>query len=169
MRFPATPQRALALAYDSVRKFPAPATRLRRAIDRIEPETRMRHRPTGPVAALLPALLSIPLATLSAAVQAAPGSGMPAHQGCEGLGDPSFFRDEGINMKVATKLRFNKALIRESIQTKTNGGIVSLSGYVSTAEHARLAAKLASDVGGVRCVNNFLVVGAPPPQPPGSY
>ena len=40
-------------------------------------------------------------------------------------------------------------------------GIVSLYGIVSTPEHARRAAKLASEVGGVRCVNNYLVVGPP--------
>lgn len=87
---------------------------------------------------------------------------------CEGLGDASFFRDEGINIKVASKLRFNKALMRESIQTRTNGGIVTLSGSVSTAEHAQLAAKLAAEVGGVRCVSNFLEVGPAPAPPRGS-
>lgn len=84
---------------------------------------------------------------------------------CEGLGDPSFFRDEGINMKVTSKLKFNKALLRESIQTKTNGGIVTLYGNVSTAEHAALAAKLVAEVDGVRCVSNYLVVGPPESRP----
>lgn len=81
---------------------------------------------------------------------------------------PVLFRDEGINIKVSTRLRFNKALMRENIQTKTNGGIVTLHGYVSTAEHSRLAAKRAAEVGGVRCVSNFIVVGPPPPQPAGN-
>lgn len=84
------------------------------------------------------------------------------------MGDPSFFRDEGIKIKVTSKLKFNKALLRENIQTRTNGGIVMLYGNVSTAEHAKLAAKLASEVGGVRCVNNYLVVGPPPAQPAGN-
>ena len=90
----------------------------------------------------------------------------PAQQkDCDGLGDPSFFRDEGINIKVASKLKFSKALMRENIQTRTNGGIVMLYGNVSTLERAKLAAKLASEVGGVRCVTNHLVVGPPSAQP----
>ena len=108
------------------------------------------------------------LLILPACLLAMAGAGeaaQPARQ-CDGPGDPSFFRDEGINIKVSTKLKFSKALMRENIQTKSNGGIVSLYGNVSTPEHAKLAAKLASEVGGVRCVNNYLVVG--PPLPPTS-
>lgn len=106
---------------------------------------------------------------LGRTASAAPPAAPPAEpKACEGIGDPSFFRDEGINIKVSTRLRFNKALMRETIQTKTNGGIVTLHGYVSTADHARLAAKLAAEVGGVRCVSNFIVVGPPPPQPAGN-
>ncbi|HMV52502.1 MAG TPA: BON domain-containing protein [Rhodocyclaceae bacterium] len=106
---------------------------------------------------------------IGTAASAAPPAAVPAEpKACEGIGDPSFFRDEGINIKVSTRLRFNKALMRENIQTKTNGGIVTLHGYVSTAEHSRLAAKRAAEVGGVRCVSNFIVVGPPPPQPAGN-
>lgn len=106
-------------------------------------------------------------ATASAAQPAAKPAAQPAarpaaQKSCEGLGDASFFRDEGINIKVSSKLKFNKSLMRENIQTKTNGGIVTLQGYVATAEHAQLAARLASEVGGVRCVNNLLAVGASP-------
>ncbi|MBK7665135.1 MAG: BON domain-containing protein [Sterolibacteriaceae bacterium] len=115
-------------------------------------------------------LLILPACLLAMAVpgRAAQPAAKPARQ-CDGLGDPSFFRDEGINIKVSSKLKFNKSLMREIIQTKVNGGIVTLSGNVSTAEHARLAAKLASAVGGVRCVNNDLVVGPPAPRPISPY
>lgn len=104
-------------------------------------------------------------ASVSPAWAAAPEKGIPRHD-CSGLGDPSFFRDEGINFKLSTKLRWNKALMRENIQTKVNGGIATLSGTVSTLEFSRLAARLASEVNGVRCVSNQLVVGPPPSQPP---
>lgn len=102
------------------------------------------------------------------ATAAQPAAKLPAQKSCEGLGDASFFRDEGINIKVSSKLKFNKSLMRENIQTRTNGGIVTLQGHVATAEHAQLAAKLAAEVGGVRCVNNLLVVGASP-QPDKLY
>jgi hypothetical protein len=96
---------------------------------------------------------------------AAPEKGI-AHHDCSGLGDPSFFRDEGINFKLSTKLKWNKALMRENIQTKVNGGIATLSGTISTLELSRLAARLALEVNGVRCVSNQLVVGPPPPPSP---
>lgn len=113
-------------------------------------------------------LLVLPAVLLAATTmtRAAPPSAKPAqHKQCDGLGDTSFFRDEGINIKVASKLRFSEALMRENIQTRTNGGIVTLYGNVSTQEHAHLAAKLAGEVGGVRCVNNYLVVGPSSSQP----
>ncbi len=106
------------------------------------------------------------LLAVAVLAQAAPPPAKPApHKDCDGLGDASFFHDEGINIKVASKLKFSKALMRETIQTRTNGGIVMLYGNVATPEHARLAEKLASEVGGVRCVKNNLVVG-PPSSPP---
>lgn len=110
-------------------------------------------------------ILAACLLAMAVPGRAAQPAAKPARQ-CDGPGDPSFFRDEGINIKVSTKLKFNKALMRENIQTKSNGGMVSLYGNVSTPEHAKLAAKLASEVGGVRCVNSYLVVG--PPLPPAS-
>lgn len=110
------------------------------------------------LASLLGCLLAATTAwAAQPAVKAAP------QQSCAGLGDSSFFRDEGINIKVSSKLKFNKALMRENIQTKTNGGIVTLQGNVSTAEHVQLAGKIAAEVGGVRCVSNQLVVGPSPP------
>jgi hypothetical protein len=120
-------------------------------------------RPTRLLA--LAAVSIVVVAAVMPVSAAAPGQGH-AHHDCSGLGDPSFFRDEGMNFKVSTKLKWNKALMRENIQTKANGGIVTLSGKVSTVEHSRLAAKLAAEVNGVRCVSNQLVVGPPPPGSP---
>ena len=82
--------------------------------------------------------------------------------------DASFFRDEGLTLKVASKLQFNKTLLREKIHVKAVGGIVSLSGNVSSKDHIALAGKLAAEVQGVQCVNNFLKVGPPEPNEPPS-
>jgi hypothetical protein len=112
------------------------------------------------------AAVSIALAASLPPAWAAPPAKGASHHDCSGLGDPSFFRDEGLNFKVSTKIKWNKALMRENIQTKVNGGGVTLSGAVSTLEHSRLAASLALQVNGVRCVSNQLVVGPPPPQSP---
>jgi hypothetical protein len=83
-------------------------------------------------------------------------------------GAQGFFKDEMLNLKVVTKLQFNKALLREKIDVKTANGIVTLSGNVSSEDAIRLAGKLAADTEGVVKVNNFLKVGAPISSNPGS-
>lgn len=88
--------------------------------------------------------------TLAAAAQAAPA--------CK-PGEPHFFRDEGLTMKAATKVQFNKALLREKIGVKVTAGVATLSGGVSTPEQIALAAKIVSEIEGIHCVNNFLKVG----------
>lgn len=75
-----------------------------------------------------------------------------------------FFKDEALNLKVVAKLQFNKQLLRERIDVKTNQGVVTLSGNVSSIELISLAGRLASEVAGVVKVNNHLQVG-PPPRP----
>jgi len=62
-------------------------------------------------------------------------------------------------VKVATKLQFNRALLREQIEVRTVGGVVTLSGTVSSHEHRALAERIASEVSGVVRVNNSLKVG----------
>ena len=76
-------------------------------------------------------------------------------------GETSFFRDEGMTMKVATKLQWNKELLREKIDVKVSGGVATLSGGVSIQEHIAAAGKVAAAVEGIHCVNNLLVVGTP--------
>lgn len=81
---------------------------------------------------------------------------------CEpGQQKPSFFKDEWISNKVAAKLQFNKALLREKIDVKTTAGVVTLSGNVTAKGQIALAGKLAAQVSGVRAVNNYLQVGPP--------
>lgn len=101
-----------------------------------------------------------------AAPPAKPPKPAPAPATCQ-AGESAFFRDEGLSFKVSGRLQFNKQLMREKIHVKVNGGVATLSGGVSTAEHIALAVKLAREVEGIRCVNNFLKVG-PSEPPPGS-
>ena len=83
----------------------------------------------------------------------------PAMVQAAGFGQ--FFRDEGLVIKVSTKLQFNKQLLREQIDVKANQGIVTLSGSVSSAELVALAGQLAAETSGVVKVINALRVGAP--------
>ena len=110
-------------------------------------------------------LLSLALLIGTLPVAAEQRKSPPQHQGCKGLGEPSFFKDEAVAFKVNSKFQFNKTLMREKIDVKNNGGIVTLSGNVSTPEQIALAGKLASEVNGVQCVNNFLNVGPPIKEP----
>jgi hypothetical protein len=79
-------------------------------------------------------------------------------------GAPSFFRDEAMTIKVATKLQFNRALLREKVNVKVTGGVAMLWGGLSGTEAIAAAVRLASEVEGIRCVDNQLKVG-PPDQP----
>ncbi len=126
-----------------------------------------RRRPLGWLAAsalVMSLLMPIPAAIAAQGARPAASSPAPASAPCH-LGDASFFRDQGLTMKVATKLQFNKQLLAEKIDVKVNGGVASLSGGVSTPEHVALAGDLARQVSGVNCVNNFLRVGPPSASP----
>ncbi|MGE0807326.1 MAG: BON domain-containing protein [Burkholderiaceae bacterium] len=114
--------------------------------------------------------------SLAAAVLAAPAAaqmtqpsskGSAARQRVCAAGEPSLFRDQALAIKVATRLQFNKSLLREKVDVHVAGGVATLSGNVTAREHIALAVKLASEVDGVRCVNNFLKIGAPEPSDPG--
>lgn len=97
--------------------------------------------------------------TTQAALAAAPVT----HGTCRS-GNAGFFKDEGLAIKVSSKLQFTKALMREKIDVKSNAGVISLSGNVSTVDHISLAGRIAAETEGVVCVNNFLKVG--PQEPP---
>lgn len=71
----------------------------------------------------------------------------------------SFFKDEALGVKLSSSLQFNKALMREKIQAKVSGGVATLTGTVSSDEHAMLAGRLAAEANGISCVNNLLQVG----------
>ncbi len=82
---------------------------------------------------------------------AAPPPAAPARE-------PSFFRDEALNLKVASKLQFNRDLFKEQIVADVSGGVVTLTGTVSTQEKREMAGRVAGEVSGVVRVNNNLKV-----------
>ncbi|MFT4103575.1 MAG: BON domain-containing protein [Burkholderiaceae bacterium] len=125
-----------------------------------------RSMPALAAAVLL--ALAAPAAIAADAPRGKAGTAKPAAKPaadtpCQ-AGEASFFRDEGLTMKLQTKLQFNRELLREQIQVKVNGGVATLYGGVSTPQHIALALDIARQVDGIRCVNNFLRVG--PPDPP---
>jgi osmotically-inducible protein OsmY len=82
----------------------------------------------------------------------------PAPPATQPAREPSLFRDEATNLKVASKLQFNRELLKEQITTKVSGGVVTLTGTVSTHAKRELAGKIAAQVSGVVRVNNDLKV-----------
>lgn len=114
-----------------------------------------------PIAALL--LLSLAGAALSATPKHA-AKPQPA-KACV-PGEASFWADQGLTTKVATKLQFHKPLFREKVEVKATGGAVMLSGNLSSQAMIAEAVKTASAVSGVKCVQNYLKVGPPAPAQP---
>jgi hypothetical protein len=76
-------------------------------------------------------------------------------------GEASLFKDEGLTVKLSTKLKFTKSLLRENIRAKVSGGVATLSGNVSTPEHVATAVSVASQLEGITCVMNSMKVGPP--------
>jgi hypothetical protein len=74
---------------------------------------------------------------------------------------PAFWRDQGLATKVATRLQFHKPLFREKVEVKVSGGAAILSGNVSSQALIDEAVRTAAGVGGIKCVQNQLAVGAP--------
>ena len=71
---------------------------------------------------------------------------------------PSIWRDQGITMKVASKLQFNRRLWSAGILVDTNAGIVTLRGTVSSKDLALEAERIAAAVYGVHGVKNEIQV-----------
>ncbi|MED5620941.1 BON domain-containing protein [Ideonella sp. BN130291] len=120
-------------------------------------------------AALLAALAlgSAAAASPKAAAKPAAAPSAPARPAAAcSPAEASFFRDEALTMKVASKLQFTKALFREKVNVKVTGGVAMLWGGLSSEEAIRTAVKAASEVAGVTCVNNQLKVGPPEPDTP---
>jgi hypothetical protein len=73
----------------------------------------------------------------------------------------SFWKDQALTTKVATKLQFHQPLFREKVEVKVTGNAAMLSGNVSSQAMVDEAVRTAAAVGGVKCVQNFLHVGPP--------
>ena len=115
----------------------------------------------SPIAALLL------LAAAAAAFAAPPKPAAKPHAARPCVPDePSFWKDQGLTTKVAAKLQFHKPLFREKVEVKVSGGAVMLSGNVSSPSLVAEAVKTAAAVSGVKCVQNFLQVGAPVQKAP---
>jgi len=114
-------------------------------------DTLMRRR-------AVPSLVIACVVALAAPASAAQRAAQKVATGCR-AGEASFFRDEGLSVKVATKLKFAKPLMRERINAKVSGGVATLTGGVTTQEQIALAGSLASQVEGITCVNNLLKLG----------
>ena len=72
--------------------------------------------------------------------------------------------DDNITKAVESRLKNEPVYKFDSVGVKTYGGIVALSGFVSSADQSRRAEDLARSVGGVTQVANGLVV-KPGPTP----
>lgn len=71
---------------------------------------------------------------------------------------PSVWRDQGITMKVASRIQFNRRLWSYGLQVETVRGIVTLKGTVETSAESAEAEKLAAGVYGVLGVKNEIKV-----------
>jgi hypothetical protein len=104
------------------------------------------------------------LAVSLLAVLPTPADARPAPVNTDGscrAGDASFFRDQGLTMKLTTRLQFNKTLLRERIDATVSGGVATLSGGMPTQALIAAAVDIARQTEGIQCVNNMLRVGAP--------
>jgi serine/threonine-protein kinase len=73
----------------------------------------------------------------------------------------SFWRDQGLQLRVQSKLQFNRSTWRSSggIVVVARNGVVTLTGTVPAREDAVAAERIAATVDGVRSVRNELRVG----------
>lgn len=78
--------------------------------------------------------------------------------------DGRFWQDQLLTVRLASRLQSHVPLRNERIQVQVSGGVVLLSGNVSSRRQATTAVQVARRVDGVRCVQSFLQVGPPPVQ-----
>lgn len=72
--------------------------------------------------------------------------------------DIRFLSDQGLSMKLASRLQFNRALLMESVDVRVVGAVAILEGRLSTARQVDTAVRIARETGGIRCVINELTV-----------
>ncbi len=103
-----------------------------------------------PIAVVAPAAPVTPPAPAQPEPQAEPQPAPPP--------EPSIWRDQGITMKVASKIQFNRRLWSSGIQVETVEGVVTLRGTVGSQELSAEAERLAAGVYGVHAVKNEIKV-----------
>ena len=106
---------------------------------------------TAPAPEPVPPSAPEPVAVASAAPPVPPAAPEPPPP-------PSIWRDQGITMKVASKLQFNRRLWSAGILVETEKGIVTLRGTVSSKALSDEAEKIAAAVYGVHGVKNEIAV-----------
>lgn len=109
-------------------------------------------------------LLSALAMLLLAAASALAGTGRGGTPGLCPSVDGRFWQDQALTMKLAGRLQSHAPLRRERIQVQVSGGVVLLSGRVSSRRQATTAVQVARRVEGVRCVQSYLQVGPRPVQ-----
>ena len=72
--------------------------------------------------------------------------------------DISFFTDQGLTMKVASRLQFNRELLTEKIDVRVVGAVAILEGRLPTVKLVDTAVRIARETGGIRCVINEISV-----------
>ncbi len=99
------------------------------------------------------ALAAQPPAGLDLDLQAPP---KPAGECIVRDADISFFSDQGLTMKVASRLQFSRELLTEKIDVKVVGAVAILEGRLPTTKLVDTAVRIARETGGIRCVINDL-------------
>lgn len=79
--------------------------------------------------------------------------------------DISFFSDQGLTMKVTSRLQFNRELLTEKIDVRVVGAVAILDGRLPTSKLAETAVRIARETGGIRCVINEISVAGKSPPP----
>ncbi len=114
------------------------------------------------------------LAALGAAAVAQPPSGLdlqappkPAGECLVRDADISFFADQGLTMKVVSRLQFNRELLTEKIDVRVVGTVAILEGRLPTTKLVETAVRIARETGGIRCVINEISVPGKAQNPTG--
>ena len=107
-----------------------------------------------------PAVASDPPKRKVAVAEPAPEANPPPPQ-------PSFWRDQTLSARITGKLQFSRSMWHAAggVSVSVKGGVVTLTGAVSSREEIVEAARIVASVPGVRAVRNQLTVGTPEQQP----
>lgn len=110
-------------------------------------------------------LLGLSLVATAASTAAQPPSGLDLQAPPKPTGecivkddDIRFFADQGMTMKVVSRLQFNRDLLTEKIDVRVVGGVAILEGVLPTSKLVDTAVRIVRETGGIRCVINDIEV-----------